>query len=476
MGGGLLAIAGMIAFLFAQAPASTLDELAYHLAVPRMWVATGRVVELPLLSHSHFPFAIESASLPLLSFFGARGAIAAHFVHLMMAIAGTVLIAQRLAGRRWTLAAAIVVTPALLVTAGWAWVDFELTVLAAVLFLALRDHGNGRPGLLRASLALAGGLLTKYTFGPIALAIFAAAFLVSPKRRELLRAGTAGAVLGSFFFVRNLIETGNPFAPMFSAGGNGAFGYRQIATYIVDLRFVDEALGISMLLLVVAAVIHYRGLSRYDRLALTFGGALFVVLFLLAPSARILVPYLGVPALIGALTFELKPQRVLMFFVTLTVVIQLAFVALYASSQDLTGLLTGSTTEDSYLRAHRRTYADTRWISAQLPPHSRTLVIGSLELFWFDGDVRGGGNFDGPRIVRYLDVPEDVLKQRLRADGITHIAVLRSGIVPAESADMRRKERETVLPPDVGGRLRSFLLKQQRIASSRNANVFAVLQ
>ncbi|HUR83361.1 MAG TPA: hypothetical protein VM733_21560, partial [Thermoanaerobaculia bacterium] len=39
-------------FVAAQAPPTSLDELAYHLAVPQAWVLEGRAVELPLLSHS----------------------------------------------------------------------------------------------------------------------------------------------------------------------------------------------------------------------------------------------------------------------------------------------------------------------------------------------------------------------------------------------------------------------------------------
>ena len=40
------------AFVAAQAPPSSLDELAYHLAVPHAWELEGRVVELALLSQS----------------------------------------------------------------------------------------------------------------------------------------------------------------------------------------------------------------------------------------------------------------------------------------------------------------------------------------------------------------------------------------------------------------------------------------
>src|SRR5258708_31536128 len=50
-----LALLAVAAFIAAQAPPSTLDELAYHLAIPWTWVKEGRAIDLPLVSHSYFP-------------------------------------------------------------------------------------------------------------------------------------------------------------------------------------------------------------------------------------------------------------------------------------------------------------------------------------------------------------------------------------------------------------------------------------
>src|SRR5207237_4293956 len=79
-------------FLAAQAPPASLDELAYHLAVPWTWVKEHRAIDLPLISHSYFPLGIESADLPLLAILGQAGGIASHFVHLAAAIGTTALL------------------------------------------------------------------------------------------------------------------------------------------------------------------------------------------------------------------------------------------------------------------------------------------------------------------------------------------------------------------------------------------------
>src|SRR5207248_4606390 len=83
-----LAIVFLCALIVAQAPPSSLDELAYHLAVPWTWVKEHRAIDLPLISHSYFPLGIESADLPLLSILGQlAGGIASHFLHLGAAVA-----------------------------------------------------------------------------------------------------------------------------------------------------------------------------------------------------------------------------------------------------------------------------------------------------------------------------------------------------------------------------------------------------
>ena len=91
--------------------------------------------------------------------------------------------------------------------------------------------------------ALGAGLLTKYTFIPIALI----ALLVTRRFRGVL----PGVAIGSIFFIRNLILTGNPIAPFLGALAPHVAHYRAgafISDYIFDGRFIDESLGASVLM------------------------------------------------------------------------------------------------------------------------------------------------------------------------------------------------------------------------------------
>jgi hypothetical protein len=434
-------------FVAAQAPPSSLDELAYHLAVPRTWALEGRAIELPLLSHSYFPLGIESADLPALSVLGAiAGGIASHFLHFFAAIATTLLIARRT--KSWLVTAAIVTTPALAMTAGWSLVDWPLAGLFVALYVALEDGDTDT-----ASAATAAGLLVKYTFIPFAIIAWAV-------KRKL---PTWTAAFGVLFFVRNLILTGNPIAPFFSGDAPHVSGFRalELASYVFESTFVDEALGAGIVTLPVFAI----GGIAFGSLALA------IALFFFGPSSRILVPFLIVPSISAAP--ELR-RRVLAVFIAIAVVIQTFMVVWLTGRSGAFTVFAGSASEEEYLRKSRPSYASIEWMNQLLPDGSRTLLVGHGETYWFARPVRGGGNFDGPRMSRYLDVPTpEALRARLQQDGITHVAVMIAP-VPTNVAQ-KVEERRTTLTPPAQRMLATTLDRYAASVTSRgNATVFTL--
>jgi hypothetical protein len=450
----LIAIAVVIGcgFIAAQAPPTSLDELAYHLAVPWSWVQEHRAIDLPLISHSYFPLGIESADLPLLAILGQSGAMASHFLHLAAAIAATALL-LRLAGGNGIAAAAVIATPALALTAGWSLVDFPLIGICAALVLEEDEAGP----------AIAAGLLTKYTFVPFALIVL----FWSAARRRRSESGAsaphskgvlAGAALGSMFFVRNLVLTGNPIAPFLGAAAPHVAGYRHalLSDYVFSGSFVDESLGASLL----AAG------------ALT-AGALFwilvaagVALFFLAPSARVLLPFFAIPA-----ARSQPPGRIMRVLLVVAVAVQLLLIGWFVDRNDYFSLMSAKASDEEFLAKQRPSCATIAAVDAALPPSSRTLVVGLNETFWFAHRVRGGGNFDGPRMSRYLEAPTpEALYNRLRGDGITHVAVVAP---PAPTADEKKmEERETTLSPAAQ---RALALMLDRFAASVVARERATL-
>jgi hypothetical protein len=410
----------LLGFISAQAPPTTLDELAYHLAVPHAWVLAGRAIALPLISHSYFPLGIESADLPSLALLGpVAGGIASHFVHLIAAIATTIVIHRRT--RNGLLTAAIVATPALALTAGWSLVDWPLLGIC-VAFLDDEERES----------ALAAGLLAKYTFIPFASLIL------------LLRSGEGGAkrrmrgvalacLAGSVFFIRNLILTGSPIAPFLTAHAPHVTHYRALTlgSYVFDGGFLDESLGASLL----AALTMIGGPVA---IALLIAGAL---LWMTAPSARLLVPFFGAAATSAKL--ESCALRVVL---GVAIAAQLFLVAYYVDRTEAFSLLAAKQTDEQFLTKARPSYASVSWLNAVLPENSCTLVVGLNETYWFNRRVVGGGNFDSDRVSAYLETPTpEALRARLAKDGIDHIAVFTT---PAPTADAKKQEeRQTRLTP-----------------------------
>lgn len=431
-------------FVWAQAPPASLDELAYHLAIPQTWVLEGRAIELPLSSHSYFPLGIESADLVGLVLLGATGGgVTSHFLHLFAAIATSLLIARRT--ESWLATAAIVTTPALAITAGWSLVDWPLAGLFVATFVALeRDDPKS------ASAATAAGLLTKYTFLPFALLAWA----IKRKRPHAI------VLAGLVFFIRNAILTFNPFAPFLGGNAPHVSGFRELALadYVFEGAFIDEAIGASIVALPAFAT---------GALALGCVG-IAIALFFLAPSSRILVPYLVVPSLQVTASLKKKWFAVL---IAICVVAQTFLVVWFTARGDAFSLLSGEASEVEYLRKQRSSYASIEWLNSQLPKNSRTLVIGTNELYWFAQPVRGGGNFDGPRVSRYLE--SLALREMLQHDRITHIAVIAAKI-PTSNAQ-KQQERQTTLSPAAQRNLVAMLDRFAGTVTSRgDVTLFAL--
>ncbi len=467
-GCGLLAV---------QTPPSTLDELAYHLTIPKTWISEGRAIDLPLLSHSYFPLGIESADLPFFSLLPDDAGYASHLLHFFAAIAA-LLVFLRFLGRRVSSSTALIGTaamvsvPALAVTAGWSLVEWPLIGLCILLAESLAPPESSQQSELSSCGAvLAAGLLTKYTFWPIGTAAIVAILVCDRPTRRSVTTVLSALVIGTVFPLRNLILAGNPVAPFLSAHSPNVSGYRDsgsigatFAGYLFDGRFVDEALGITLVVLafVFAVTNDWQERSRRNLFA---GGTLLLcaALCLTTPSARILVPYLAVAALFGAVAvdrFDPGARRSMLVALTIAALLQSFVVVYFTSTTDPLPLLTGRMSDEQYLARSRRSYPAIRWTDARLPDGSQTLIIGLHELYEFDHRVRGSGNFDGERMSAYLSAGSaDALAARLRSDHFTHLALFATSLVPQMATASKMDERLTRLSPQAATTLQSLLAR-----------------
>ncbi|MCK5799221.1 MAG: hypothetical protein KAI47_18645, partial [Deltaproteobacteria bacterium] len=460
-----------------------------------------------------------AADLPLFALAPRFAGLASHLLHLVIAVAVCGLLYRWL--QRFRLGAlgslvaiaALLSTPALLITAGLSWNDWPLWGLCVALLYALDGPADGKtgpgaappaPAVAPLALAIAGGLLCKYTFLVYGAVVVGVPLLGRWRdvswRVALLRAGLIGGALGSVFYLRNLLLVGNPLAPFFSASAPlvGKFRGGTVAElllgYIGSVKLIDESLGVTLVILALSLGLAWRALPKGmlllpRALACAAVGALLITL---RPSSRLLVPFLATIALVGAIGLErwlvAAPRLRNVFHALLLglVGLQLLLVGQFVDRlRPLSVLLTPTTDDEGYLlRLRRRRYRAVRFFDAALPPGAagaatKTLVLGLNELFSFSHRVRGPGNFDGPRVVRYLseDAPTArTLSAKLRRDGFTHVAIYWPGL-PVQRADSPTHgfaaETVTRLPAALATRLRAMLQAHaQPVAKRAYAGLF----
>jgi hypothetical protein len=476
-----------LALLSAITPVASPDELIYKLAVPRQYLMWGRMVEMPLHSHSYFPAGSALAALPALVLSGGIAAKLLHYGAFLAALAALTKLARRLApdGASW-LTAVVAWTPALTIVAGWAWPDWIVLGLLLVSYEKWRSFLETGSGSDAASVAaaLAGALACKYTALPW-LAAFAPLALWQlrdggrPRARLALAAAAILVLFGGFFYVRNLAWTGSPVAPFFQPSPPKVGHFRTPTMWggwagflhgddVFDPGIIDDSLGILLPLAALLSPLALAGERRKYRDLFAIGALQLVVFVTFSPLSRLLVTACVPLALLGAaaLTDALAEspaatRRSLAAAAAVALAGQLALVGYtQVVGYDFLPYVVGTEKTEAYLlrtQGYARTYA---WMSAHTPEESRILLLGETRSYYVDRPVVAGGNLDGPRIARYLARFNDpaAFGRELQRLGVTHLLWNRSryrvGQGPATAL-----EREVLLEvePATDRMLREFV-------------------
>jgi hypothetical protein len=438
-----------LAVLGATTPVASPDELIYKLAIPRAYVLHGGMVELPLNSQSYFPAAVGLASLPALVMSGGIAAKLFHLALYLMALGILRRVGDRLdppAGLWGTTVVAW--TPAWMLIAGWGWPDWGVVALLLLSYepwLSFRETARANDAALSV-LALAGALATRYT-ALLWLVAFALAILFEWRRRRvplgrlLLAVAAVLVVFGGFFYFRNLVWTGSPFAPFLLPDspdvgrfrGETASGWgtilRGVDVFHPDI--VDDSLGILLPLGVLVSPLALRGRRFLELFAI--GIAQLLVFITVAPLSRLwmtaLVPLALLGASAGVRLWRESPRPLrLLLSVGAAVALcgQLVLVGyVFVASYDPGPYVVARETEEQYrfrTREFARPYA---WIARFTPPSSRIFLIGENRTFDLARPAIAAGNLDGPRLSRYLSrfPTAAAFAEELRRLGVTHVVV-----------------------------------------------------
>lgn len=254
---GLIAICGVIALItfiatFAP-PIQTLtefDSLSYHLAAPKMFIQEHRINYIPFMHHSNFPFTIEmlyTLGLILWEPMSAGQAKLFHWMYFMGCVGVAALVAADLGNecqrvieqRRVRLplplfprraaavagAAAVCATPVVVAQSYTANVDVALAFYVLLsLHALLRWQQTGERNRLLL-LGVCVGLAMGVKYSGVLIAILAGAVVTwalwrkwDPVRGQWWSFAAAAALaflIAAPWYVKNIVNTGNPVFPFF---------------------------------------------------------------------------------------------------------------------------------------------------------------------------------------------------------------------------------------------------------------------
>jgi len=233
---GLLIIAvGILAWV----PPVSRDALVHHLAVPKLWLQHGGMVEIPELVFSYYPMNVDLLyAIPL--YWG--NDIAPKFIHFTFGLATSGLIFMYLKRRLNRIYASLgaitfLSTPIIVKLCISAYVDLGLVFFASAgLMCVLRWHENtARPTyLILASLCCGLALGTKYNGLIVLLFMTFLVVFVSTRSNSKRNTSHTAAIWSGLIFcllailiyspwgIRNYIWTGNPLYPLFNTWFNPA--------------------------------------------------------------------------------------------------------------------------------------------------------------------------------------------------------------------------------------------------------------
>ena len=190
--------------------------------------------------------------------------------------------------------------------------------------------------------------------------------------------------------------------------------------------------------------------------------AVAAILTWIGPAGRILLPFLVLPAWLSLHSLAERKETIGRIIASVVLVaatlIQLSVAWLYLDRLDPIGVVVGETDEAEWIERQRRSQSLVERGNEIIDPQTKTLVLGVNELFWFDGRVVGGANFDSGRIAAYLSGDVEEVARRMAEDGIESVLVyprmIRVGQGQGPTVD---RQRSLMLRPEAVSTLRELL-------------------
>ena len=413
--------------LVSLAPPVGADALAYHLAVPKIYISDHAIINLQNHKHAAQPFLIEMIFLFGMLLKSDTVAQLLNFAITCAAGGSVYLLAHRLFSRRAGIiaVAAFMLTPQLMGSVELMGPESGMAFLVTLTFLALvhwtqavTDRPAKTPWLVIIALLSAGVAGMKQSgVGHVLLIAPAALLIPSIVFRERLstalrRAAVYGAitlVLGGGWYLRSYAMTGNPIHPYgsrapFAGKETGRSGMGKtlgsLLVYPWNITMNGRRFGmlvtdnpgplplafVPLLLLVLGPV------PRAVKFMLLYVAAFSCAVFYTSQLTRYLIPVFGFTSIAAAVAIERMerlgraPALAAAAAVIVACVMQIGLSARAAGACDMERLtvVVGNAQRSQFLSKASYSYDAFQFLNCSAPPQSRVMLLYGHEAYYLD--------------------------------------------------------------------------------------------
>lgn len=415
------------------------DGLSYHLAVPKIYLAHHAIHYIPFTSHSNFPFLTEMLYTVGLAFGSAGVAKLFHFWMYIGTAAAILSLCKRhltaLAGKAGSLI--FMSAPVVFSEAGLAYADITMGFYILLATYALLNWEQTRSrGWIAACALLCGFALGTKILVVIPIAVFCAWILIVEGRECGWRKGFSLAcilgisslVIGSPWYIKAWIYTGNPVYPfMYGIFGGKLWTAQLAADYVKEQTSFGMGKSIPQLFMspwnLLANAIRFFNLpdpkhpnffamigpaflglipipfvvSRLNKAFLRISAVamvFFISWFFLMQHSRYLIAALPLFAIMAGWGIDSASCRfsfgryVANGFLGFTVAVTLLFGVLLDTT--VSKPLTGMMTTDEYLSDTLDVFDAESYINRELPQSAKIVLFDETRGFYLDREYIWG--------------------------------------------------------------------------------------
>jgi hypothetical protein len=225
---GVLGIIFILIGLQALTPVWDYDGLMYHLEGPRRFLSAGRITPLEDIYQANGPFLIEMLFSIGVAFNITPLAKIIHLTYALILAAATFTFGNRYLGEKkgWIPAVILITTPAFLIISSFAYIDiaWALYGFLAIYTLLIWHESKNTNWLFLSGISTGFALGCKYLALGYAAILFLLIIWLSYKQgwkstiKHAFYFGATATLIGSPWYIKNLLWTGNPVYPFFFGG------------------------------------------------------------------------------------------------------------------------------------------------------------------------------------------------------------------------------------------------------------------